>query len=310
MKAVLRSLIGIAFGILLAGPVSARHEEPEQLELPNGFNPEGISKGPGNNILVGSIASGAVYQLNTHNGSGSVLVPAAPGHVAIGLKWDKRTNLIYVAGGPTGKVFVYSARTGATIAEVTLTTDPNTFVNDVVITPHAVYLTDSFRSVFYRLPLFPGGRFPATSCITEIPLSGSFSFVAGNFNLNGIVATESGDTLLAVSSSLGILYRINPNTGFATSVNLGGASLLNGDGLLLQGRKLFVVRNANNQIDEIQLNGPLTTGSVVRTLTNPLFDVPTTIARVGDDLYAVNARFGTPVTPATEYDVVRVDLSN
>ena len=36
------------------------------------------------------------------------------------------------------------------------------------------------------------------------------------------------------------------------------------------------------------------------------FDVPTTAARFGNSLYAVNARFSTPPTPTTEYQVVRV----
>jgi hypothetical protein len=47
---------------------------------------------------------------------------------------------------------------------------------------------------------------------------------------------------------------------------------------------------------------------VVDTITtdDAAFRVPTTIARHGHDLYAVNARFGTPPTPATDYDVVSV----
>jgi hypothetical protein len=44
----------------------------------------------------------------------------------------------------------------------------------------------------------------------------------------------------------------------------------------------------------------------VRTISDEDFDVPTTIARVGKSLYAPNARFTTPPTPDTEYDVVRV----
>jgi hypothetical protein len=31
------------------------------------------------------------------------------------------------------------------------------------------------------------------------------------------------------------------------------------------------------------------------------------VARFGRFLFAVNARFGTPPTPQTEYDIVRVD---
>jgi hypothetical protein len=46
---------------------------------------------------------------------------------------------------------------------------------------------------------------------------------------------------------------------------------------------------------------------VTDALTNPAFDVPTTAARFGSSLYAVNAKFGTPPTPATPYEIVRVD---
>ena len=51
----------------------------------------------------------------------------------------------------------------------------------------------------------------------------------------------------------------------------------------------------------------LLSATPVDTLTDPDFDVPTTIALHGSRLYAVNARFSTPPTPGTEYDIVRVD---
>ena len=42
--------------------------------------------------------------------------------------------------------------------------------------------------------------------------------------------------LLAVQTNTGKLFRINPRTGATREVDLGGASLANGDGLLLAGR--------------------------------------------------------------------------
>jgi len=42
-------------------------------------------------------------------------------------------------------------------------------------------------------------------------------------------------------------------------------------------------------------------------LTSPSFDVPTTIASFGSRLYVVNARFTTPPTPTTPYDIVAVE---
>ena len=56
----------------------------------------------------------------------------------------------------------------------------------------------------------------------------------------------------------------------------------------------------------IELNSDFTAGTIVETITSERFRVPTTIARFGSSLYVVNARFGTPVTPETDYDVVQV----
>ncbi|HSA99105.1 MAG TPA: hypothetical protein VLE49_00535, partial [Anaerolineales bacterium] len=61
-----------------------------------------------------------------------------------------------------------------------------------------------------------------------------------------------------------------------------------------------------NQIAVVKLNPDLLAGTIVDTITSPLFRVPTTIAGFGNSLYAVNARFDTPPTPDTEYEVVRV----
>jgi hypothetical protein len=68
------------------------------------------------------------------------------------------------------------------------------------------------------------------------------------------------------------------------------------------------VQNRLNQIAVIELDSDLTSGPIVDTLTNPSFDVPTTIARLGDALYAVNARFGITPGPDTPYNVVRVPI--
>jgi hypothetical protein len=56
----------------------------------------------------------------------------------------------------------------------------------------------------------------------------------------------------------------------------------------------------------VKLRDGLTHGTVERVISDPRFDVPTTIARKGSRLYAVNARFTTPPTPSTTYDVVGV----
>ena len=67
-----------------------------------------------------------------------------------------------------------------------------------------------------------------------------------------------------------------------------------------------MVQNQLNQIAVVELSADLTSGTITETITDADFRVPTTIARFGNSLYAVNARFGTVPTPDTEYEVVRV----
>ena len=81
---------------------------------------------------------------------------------------------------------------------------------------------------------------------------------------------------------------------------------MNGDGLLLHGKTLYVVQNQNNRITVVGLAPDLGSGTVNGAITNANFDVPTTVALFGSRLYAVNARFTTPPTPATTYSVVQV----
>lgn len=275
---------------------------PKRIALPDGFQPEGISVA-GQEFFVGSIPTGAVYRGSLRTGQGAVLVPAAAGRAAIGLEADR--GRLFVAGGPTGKAFVYDARSGRSIAELTLATGGDTFVNDVAVTKRAAWFTDSFRPVLYRVPLGPSGRPGGPSSVQMLPLTGDFQQQPG-FNANGIDATPNGKTLVIVQSSTGTLFTVSPATGAARAITLGGASVPNGDGILLRGRTLYVVQNQLNQVAKILLRPNLRSGRIVRTITDPQLDVPTTVDALGSRLYVVNARFGTPTTPSTAYWLTRL----
>ena len=302
-----RSFIALLLIVLSATMIGATSAQTfaDVIPLPNGFQPEGIASGNGTTFYVGSIPTGAVYRGDLRTGEGAVLVPPheEEGRAAIGLKCDPRTGYLFVAGGPTGFAYIYDGHTGADIDQIQLTTLAS-FINDVVVTKDAAYFTNSFQPELYSVPLANNGQPLGTS--ETIPLTGDYVFTPGQFNANGIAATPNGKTLIIVNSADGALYKVDPNTGVATSIDLGGASVPNGDGILLQGKTLYVVQNVLNQIAVIQLSSDYTSGAIVDTITSPLFRVPTTIARFGDSLYAVNARFDTPPTPSTEYEVVRV----
>jgi hypothetical protein len=68
-----------------------------------------------------------------------------------------------------------------------------------------------------------------------------------------------------------------------------------------------VVRNQANEIVVLRLAPDLSSATAVRTLTDPDFDVPTTVAAFGGTPYAVNARFGNPDPAGADYQIVRVD---
>ena len=98
---------------------------------------------------------------------------------------------------------------------------------------------------------------------------------------------------------------MNARTGDTDEIT--GVTTPNGDGLLLLGRRLYVVQNRDNKIAVIHLKRGLHRGELKRYLTDSDFDVPTTIAERAGFLWAVNSRFTTPPTPDTPYDVVRVN---
>ena len=283
------------------GKGKSSHRFPAVIQLPTGFQPEGIEIGKGTTFYVGSVATGAIYRGDLRTGQGAVLVPGTAGHSATGIEYDHKR--LFVAGASTGGAYVYDARTGALLKTYQFATAP-TFINDVVVTRNAAYFTDSSKPVLYKVAIGHDGSLGAAQ---TIPLSGDYAQVAG-FNLNGIDATSNGKVLVAVQTANGRLYRIDPTTGVARTISLAaGESVPNGDGILLDGKKLYVVQNQNNAIAAIRLTSDLTSGVVRTRITDSDFNVPTTIDELGHRLYAVNARFGQANPASLTYQVVQVN---
>jgi sugar lactone lactonase YvrE len=300
-------LVAAAVAAATLGPAptaDARTTFPEVIPLPNGFFPEGIAVGRGTTFYAGSLAGGAVYRGDLRTGAGEVLVPATEGGVAVGVEVDRRER-VWVAGGDSGTGRVYDGTTGELVASYDFAPAGEAFVNDVVVTPDAAYFTDSLQTRLFVVPLSPnadpGDAVPRVLPVTGLP-------AVGFPNLNGIETLPGGDALVVAHTSAQALYRVDPLTGAADRVDLGGAALPNGDGLYRSGTTLYVVQNFLNQVAVIDLAPDGTSGVVSSTLTDGDLDVPTTAGRFGDALYAVNARFSTPPGPDVAYDVVRVAL--
>jgi sugar lactone lactonase YvrE len=268
---------------------------PTKINLPDGFQPEGIAIARGT-AYFGSRADGDIFAVDLKTGTGKV-ISEGPGTGSLGMKVDKSGRL-FVAGARGGNGRVIDTRTGRVLAGYTFTTSATTFVNDVILSKNAAWFTDSLQPVLYKLPLGRHGKLPAKA--QTIPLSGDYQHTAGN-NANGIALTPDGRALIIVQSSTGFLFRVDPRTGVTRRIDIGDAVMTNGDGLLLIGRTLFVVQNLLNKVAVLTLNQSGTKGTLVREVTSPDFDVPTTAAAFGDRLYLPNARFTTPPTPTTAY---------
>jgi sugar lactone lactonase YvrE len=301
---LLRRALAVAVATALtltAGARPALAGVPDTLSLPDGFQPEGIAIGVQPYAYLGSRNDGDILAVNLRTGK-SALLSAGTGTPSLGLKVDNRGRL-FVAGGTGGDARVIDTGTGEVLKTYRLQTG-TAFINDVVLTPTAAWFTDSANPVLFKLPLGPGGALPDDA--VRVPLTGAFTEQSGT-NANGIVALPDGRHLLVVQSNTGKLFRVGPG-GHSSAVDLGGESLLYGDGMWLRGRMLYVVQNRDNSITKIRLDRGGDRGAVQSRTKDVRFDVPTTIARWGDRFYLPNARFTTAATPTTTYDVVSVAI--
>lgn len=305
----MRLSIAAAVVVAVALPVGTATAAPrvdDTIDLPAGFAGEGVTVGRGTTFYAGSLADGRIARGDLRQRTAEVWVSDPVIAPAVGMKADVRHGVLWVAGGPTGEAAVYDLATASGIA-LTLTTSPS-FVNDVVATPDAAYFTNSRAPELYRVPVSRRGV-PGTP--ETIPLTGPAGEFVPGFNLNGIAATPDGGTLIVVNSAKGELYTVDPVTGDSASVDLGVGSVPTGDGLLLSGRTLYVLQNGTvpgvpNQIAVIRLARDLSSGRIVDTLTSPLFETATTLAKRGNVLVAVNAQFaGSPVDPESEVVLLR-----
>ena len=219
---------------LVAVPTVAAHGNghhqkplPTQIDLPVGFQPEGLTSSPSGKLYVGSVATGAIWAGSSKTGVGAVIVPGMAGRSAAGLHLDWRGRL-WVAGASNGTIRVYDPRTGTLLKEYVFPTAG--FVNDLVITHTAVYATDSLNQQLLVVPIGKRGKLVDPSKATTRPLTGDLAYTMG-FDANGIVA--KGRSLILVQSITGLLFKVNPKTGSTKAIDTHGYLVTNGDGLVL-----------------------------------------------------------------------------
>ena len=303
--------------VLLAGTLAACAPEPAPPEvtsytLPGDrVFPEGVAYRAGSqNFYVGSTTDGTIFKGTLGKKDTEVLLaPSAERPSAIGMKVDEAGRL-YVAGGASGKIFVYDTASRALIRafDTPAAAPEGTFINDVALTPEGAYFTDSIRPVLFRVARTASSMGELTPWLD---FTGTALKYQTGFNLNGIAATTDGRYLVVVQSNTGKLFRITVADKTVAEIDLGGGTVMSGDGILLSGQTLYVVRNSATLIVPVIMSADFSSGTLGTAFTDASLRYPTTIAQNGNRLLVVNSQFdkrGSGLTPELPFTVSNIAL--
>ncbi len=290
MKRLLALLVAVS-GILAAAPAPAHAGSrplPSTYVLsgPPGAAPEGIAVHSDGTIWTGSSTTGQLYRGDVRR---PVLDPVKAAGTTergttLGMHTDAAGNL-YSVGGDTVTVH---GRDGRLLSRATAEPGPvgPARLNDLVITPDAVYVTDFANPIVHRAQRH-GPRLGALLPWLDMR-SARPGFPARFWFLNGIVADRRGTTLLVAGNGTEALWRVDTATRAVDQVDLGGRSF-GADGMQLRGTTLYAVLNyaSPNGVYLARLDKDLRSGTITEEI--PLDGLPTTLAVRRCRIYVVNA---------------------
>src|SRR5215211_8259254 len=203
-------LLLVALVTVLATPVAASRPA-EVIVLPDASSAEGIAAGRGATFYAGDLFRGDIFRGNLQRGTAERFIDAPAGRMAAGMATDLAHQLLFVAGALTGQAYIYDLRTGATVATYQFGAPGASIINDVTVTKHGAWFTDSLQAQLYVVPVSRAGV-PGPTFRT-LAVSGPAADTSGDFNLNGIQATPNGKTLIVAHSATGQLYTVDQGPG-------------------------------------------------------------------------------------------------
>jgi len=292
-------------GLAEAAPRPTRYILPGDTVFPEGIAFEQST----GYFYVSSTTDGTVFRGNLRDEMTEVFLPGGEDGrtTATGLEVDNNGRL-FVSGAGTGQMFVYSTETGELLASFD-NNQATTFINDVAVTRNGdAYFTDSRVPILYRVTTDDQGDLALEEWLdlTGTPVV----YETGN-NLNGIEVTPNDRYLITVQSNVGKLFRIDLATQEVTEISVPGANFTSGDGLLIKGHTLYVLRNRFEEIVKVQLSGDYTSGRVVSTSTDPSLQFPTTFTEAHGRFLMVNSQFdrrGPGLTPELPFNVSSIRI--
>ena len=283
-------------GLAFATGTATAQVAPTVLPLPEAAAyPEGVTVDPTSGAAyTNSANTGVVVRLDPETGATAVVGdplnraearPDKPMSVALGLKADGEGRL-WVAGARTGSMHVVDIATGRRLARFTTPEGPS-LINDVALTSEAAYFTDTLRPVLWRV---------SRDAVTDAALEPWLSFEGTALrygeepNLNGIAATADGRYLIVVQMKAGRLFRIDTRTREVAAIDTADVALDGGDGLVLDGRRLYVVRQWAGEVVALDLSPDFATATEVKRISPSELAWPATAAIRGDRLIVANSQ--------------------
>jgi len=252
--------------------------------------PEGITEDPdGRTFYVSGSASGTIFRGRVDAPEVEEWQPAgADGRTcALGMAVDARGRLL-VCGGETGYVFGYDTAGGQLTDRVRVPAT-DTLLNDVFVVGDTAYVTDSARSVLWRIAL--GDRLGEPEEWLDLGDAESTPY------LNGIVAVHDGATLLVAAQGTEVLWRVDIAARRAEPVDLGGMNLA-ADGMVMVGGRLCTCDNVEEPdgtvryfLSTFTLSEDARSATLAGRLERPELETPTTVAYLDGRFYLVNSQF-------------------
>jgi Cu-Zn family superoxide dismutase len=295
--------LAVTFGstVAIVQPLAAQPATVQALErydLPADVTfPEGIAYDPASgSIYTASALTGTLVRVSAGTKAAEIVAPAGvlvPGGMAttfpavLGMKLDGR-NRLWIAGGRSGRFLIVDAKTGKVLKQLDVPDPSRSLVNDVALIGTTGYFTDTRVPTLWRIEA-KGDEIGSVE--PWLDFGGTPLQYYEGANLNGIAATPDGQSLIVVQMGKGLLYRIDVKTKAVTPIDTGGADLTGADGLVLDGRTLYVVRQTAVEIATVQLSADLSKGTVTARLKDPLLAWPATAVKVGERLLVVNTQF-------------------
>lgn len=292
-----------------AAALPASYVIPGERVFPEGI---GAQKSTGD-FFVGSTSDGTIYRGNVRRPRMEVFLPGGRDGRTSATGVRVRDGRLWVAGRFTGRLFVYDIATRRLLRSFTAPEGGESFspraerslLNDITFTDDAAYITDSFRPVVYRVGL-EGGRLGELE--PWLDLRSSPVTYARGFNLNGITVSDGQRYLVTVNYRTGELFRIDVATRDVRRIDLGGADVRTGDGLLLDGTTLLVVREEPGEIQPVLLDAQLLRGRLGRPFGRARLRLPTSMFELDGRAMVVNSQLDRGADPELPFTVAAVPV--